>query len=129
MAGTWAGGKSKCLVAGRMNQGSSIVTINKLAVAKAISADALRAFGLKDTPDGVIFEYRTSTGEAARPRLRTAMRGADGSQWMASSALPIAVYSAPPGVAASVDPDDLLLVEGESDCWSAWLHGIAACGI
>jgi hypothetical protein len=106
-----------------------VVTIEKLAAAKRISPDVLRSFGLADTPDGVRFDYRQSDGTPARPRLRTAMRGADGSQWVTPSTLPISIYTAPADFEAASDPRSLILVEGESDCWAAWLHGVAACGI
>jgi hypothetical protein len=105
------------------------VTIERLAQAKQISADVLRSFGLVDVSEGVKFEYRNSDGSPARPRLRTAMRGVDGSQWVSPSTLPIAIYTAPAEIKPTVDPESLIIVEGESDCWAAWLHGVAACGI
>jgi hypothetical protein len=105
------------------------VTVERLAAAKAIPVAVLRSFGLVDTPEGVLFKYWNNTGSPARPRLRTAMRGVDGSKWSPSSTLPIAVYSAPPDFELAAHPGDLVLVEGESDCWSAWLHGVAACGV
>ena len=110
-------------------QSAPSVTVEKLADAKRIPADVLRSFGLADVPEGVRFEYRTADGAPARPRLRTAMRGADGSVWSPESSLPISVYTAPPNVQPAIDPDSLIIVEGESDCWSAWLHGVAALGI
>jgi hypothetical protein len=105
------------------------VTIERLASAKNIPADFLRRLGLLDRPEGVLFDYRTSSGAPARPRLRTAMRGADGSSWEYPSALPITIYAPPVWFTPTVDPHSLVIVEGESDCWSAWLHGVAACGI
>jgi hypothetical protein len=105
------------------------VTVEKLAAAKRIPADVLRSFGLADVTEGVEFDYRTAEGLPARPRLRTAMRGADGSHWVSPSSLPIAVYTPPANVRPTVDPEGLIIVEGESDCWSAWLHGVAAIGI
>ena len=108
---------------------AEVVTVEKLAAAKRIPADALRSFGLADVPEGVRFDYRQADGTPARPRLRTAMRGADGSVWSSESSLPISVYTAPPGLTPAVDLESLIIVEGESDCWSAWLHGVAALGI
>lgn len=111
-----------------MNQ-AEVVTVEKLAAAKRIPAAVLRSFGLVDVPEGVRFDYRTVEGLPARPRLRTAMRGADGSQWGSPPSLPIAIYTPPPNVTPAVDPESLIIVEGESDCWAAWLHGVAASGI
>ena len=108
---------------------SGVVTVEKLAEAKQLPVEALHSFGLANFEAGVRFKYRDSRGMPARPRLRTAMRGADGSQWDSTSTLPITTYSPPSGVQIAVDPSEIILVEGESDCWSAWFHGVAACGI
>jgi putative DNA primase/helicase len=109
-----------------MNQ---VVTVERLAAAKRLPPDVLRSFGLSDVPEGVRFDYRTAENLPARPRLRIAMRGADGSQWVSPSTLPIAVYTPPASVRTTVDPESLIIVEGESDCWSAWYHGVPAIGI
>jgi hypothetical protein len=108
---------------------ADVITIEALAKAKGLPSPVLRQFGLVDTPRGVRFEYRTAGGARARPRLRTALRGAEGSEWDEPATLPISVYTAPADVAIRSDPGDLIIVEGESDCWAAWSHGVAALGI
>jgi putative DNA primase/helicase len=108
---------------------TGVVTVERLAKAKRIPASALRMFGLENYAEGVRFRYCASNGQPARARLRTAMRGADGSAWEPDTDLPISAYTAPPKVRPVLEADRLIIVEGESDCWTAWFHGIAACGI
>jgi hypothetical protein len=104
------------------------IKVEDLARAKELPASALRRFGLEDCAEGVRFRYTSAPGAPARPRLRTALRGADGSSWDPASDLPISVYH-PPDPPAAPRVDFLILVEGESDCWTAWLHGVPAVGI
>jgi hypothetical protein len=45
--------------------------------------------------------------------------GADGSAWDPESELPISAYN-PPNPQDMVTSDFVIIVEGESDCWTAW---------
>lgn len=105
------------------------VTIADLARLKGISEYELRQFGLSDSPEGVRFSYRFHDGTEARTRIRAGLRGASGSRWEIAEA-PITAYTPPTAVATRLSQRlGLLIVEGESDCWAAWHHGLFAIGI
>lgn len=73
--------------------------------------------------------YFTIEGkEYSRYRIRTALKAKEGSAWNDDSADPVIPY----GLHRLEDARqarELWLVEGESDCWTLWLHGIPALGI
>jgi hypothetical protein len=102
------------------------VTVEDLARMKALDVAFLRSCGVKDVDEGVLIEYRTPDGRRARSRLRTSLRGADGSHWQVSGTLPSCAYWRPP---VDIDRSEVLVVEGESDCWTAWFHAINALGV
>lgn len=103
-------------------------TMKILSAAKGITQDFLREQGVKDTPDGVLIEYRLMDGSPApRQRLRTALAAKDGSRWLPGEGSP-----APYGLDRLPDAREqgyLVLVEGESDCWILWMRGFPALGI
>ncbi|MFS8184746.1 hypothetical protein ACMG4P_24755 [Pseudovibrio denitrificans] len=107
---------------------TSKVTIQAISDLKKIPTDKLIEFGLRQTDQGVEFSYTTTTGSTARPRLRHGIRGAGGSSWTGDEALPITMYT-PPEHLALTQLKDLIIVEGESDCWSGWLNGFRVIGI
>ncbi|MBI1742213.1 AAA family ATPase [Candidatus Acetothermia bacterium] len=106
------------------------ITVKDLAQNKAIPEDFLHSLGVKDTPNGVLIPYRLIDGsEALRHRLRTALIAKDGSYWLPK----MGEY---PPVPYGLDKLDearrsgfLVLVEGESDCWTLWQHQFPALGI
>ena len=104
-------------------------TVQALATAKGLPVAALRSFGLSDSAAGVRFAYRTPSGEPGRTRLRTAMRGVDGSTWLPGDGAPVVAYCTPESLACARRFGYQLVVEGESDCWTAWFHGLPAVGI
>jgi len=107
---------------------SSTVTVEMLAQVKGLRPDTLRRFGAADVPAGVRIGYQTPSGHPGRARLRTALRGVDGSHWE-DTELPVVAYWNPV-VPQALDAQPWLLVaEGESDCWTAWAHGLAAVGL
>lgn len=105
------------------------VTIARLAESKQLPAEALHRFGLADSDEGVRFAYFTSSGAAGRTRLRTGMRGAGGSSWVPGDKAPVVAYSTPESLLCARDLGYQIVVEGESDCWTAWHHGLPAVGI
>jgi hypothetical protein len=105
-----------------------IVTVEILGDLKRISAAALRSYGLTDVPEGVRFDYRFPDGAPGKARLRVALRGADGSRWPMYTNEPITAYIAPANHPFH-EPAEMIIVEGESDCWTAWTHGVQALGI
>jgi len=107
---------------------STTVTVAHLAAAKGIPADVLARFGLRDSPLGVLFGYQGLNGVPARTRIRHGLRGAGGSRW-ADGNEPIAPYLNADSQRRAAELGYHILVEGESDCWAAWLHGFPALGI
>lgn len=105
------------------------VTVDALAAAKGLDPETVASFGVSDAGDHVRFAYRLPSGEEARTRLRTAMRGADGSEWEPGSHAPITAYSTPRSRERAAELGWTLLVEGESDCWTAWACDLPAVGI
>tara|TARA_R110002110_G_scaffold98919_1_gene253007 strand:- start:6481 stop:7092 length:612 start_codon:yes stop_codon:yes gene_type:complete len=105
-----------------------VISIQALADLKRLPATKLRGFGLMQNERGVVFTYQLPDGRPARPRLRSALRGANGTSWIESDELPITVYTRP-SHQRPVNAAELIVVEGESDCWIAWLHDYNAIGI
>lgn len=103
------------------------VKICELAERKQIPAAFLQSIGLSESPAGVVFAYRHPDGTPAKSRLRSALKGADGSSWI-DDGRTLTVYTAPPAVNIH-DRSWAVIVEGESDCWTSWMHGIRAIGI
>lgn len=104
------------------------LTVEALAVAKGLPAEFLRSLGVE--PDGyaVRITYRLEDGTLApRQRKRTALAAKDGSVWYPGDGAPV-----PYGLWRLEDArraGELLVVEGESDCWGAWYHGLPALGL
>jgi len=104
------------------------ITRASLAADKGLPADRLEAYGCKDTKGGVHITYRLTDGsDAPRQRLRTAHSAKEGSLWVKGAGVPV-----PYGLDRLFDAREhgfLVLVEGESDCWTLWHHGFPALGI
>ncbi len=104
------------------------ITIADLAADKGIPLDFL-SFYCEDLPFGVKIIYKNLDGKpAARQRLRIALAAKDGSRWTRGTGSPL-IYGVWRVSRMSQEGDTLLLVEGESDAWTAWLHKIAALGV
>jgi hypothetical protein len=104
------------------------VTVKRLAIDKELPFTFLVDLGLSDRHDGVVIPYRLADGsKAARQRLRTALRAKAGSFWLFGRGriVPYGLWCRE----AAVQAGYALLVEGESDCWSAWYHEIPAVGV
>jgi RecA-family ATPase len=70
--------------------------------------------------------YRDAAGKTLYVKRRTALRAGEG------SFMPKGSHVMPYGLErlqAARDAGDVVLVEGESDCWTLWSHGIPALGI
>lgn len=105
------------------------VTVARLAEAKGLPVEALRGFGLADCGVGVMFRYLAPSGERGRTRLRTALRGVAGSSWLPGDDAPIVAYSSPAALRLAQAEGFQIVVEGESDCWTAWHCALPAVGI
>jgi hypothetical protein len=99
-----------------------------LARAKGLPEEALRRFGVTDVDGGGVREqYLSPDGTPVRDRFRWTPGGPAGSTWEERDA-PRTAYWRPfvPGLAR--ERGYLLLCEGESSCWTAWHHRVAAVG-
>jgi hypothetical protein len=107
------------------------LTLEAFAKAKALPVDFLREHGLREDDRGIVIEYRLEDGTlASRQRRRTALAAKQGSSWDGPKGEPLVPY----GLwrlqdARNSAADHLLLVEGESDALTAWLHGVDALGL
>jgi energy-coupling factor transporter ATP-binding protein EcfA2 len=102
------------------------VTVALLAARKRLSEKHLRDIGLNDTPEGVAIPYRDTAGNVVVTKLRTAVVAKDGSRWPKGQSL---IAYGLDRLADARELDSLVLVEGESDCWTLWQHGIPALGV
>ncbi len=104
------------------------ISLKELAEAKAIPLEFLQSLGLRDVERGVMIPYSGLEGDPVpRQRLRTALRAGDGSRWLPGDGLVV-----PYGLDRLADARSagyLVLVEGESDCWTCWYHGFPALGL
>lgn len=105
-----------------VKQPRGTLTLEELAKAKGFSVEELAAYGVRDFRDVVRFDY----GEGCRYRLRASLRAKEGSYWGGEKSLPIVPYGL---WRLSHESDTLILVEGESDCWSLWHHDYPAIGL
>lgn len=104
------------------------ITTNDLARDKQLPPEFLSSLGLEDRTDGVVIPYRLADGSLApRQRLRTALTAKDGSIWLFGKGKPVSYGLDRLGQARAAG--HLVLVEGESDCWTLWFHGLPALGI
>ena len=117
---------------------SAPITVSDLGKDKRLPVDFLQTLGLEDRRDfrkegradlrGVLIPYRKmDESPAPRQRARTALSAKAGSVWLPGDGSPV-----PYGLDRLLDAREhgfLVLVEGESDAWTLWLHGFPALGI
>jgi hypothetical protein len=106
---------------------STAVTVEALANAKGLSAELLFGFDLVNLSDGgVAIPYFDANGHATF-KTRTSLVAKEGSRWPRGvSAMAYGIWLLP---LLHRPRRRILLVEGESDCWTAWSYGIPAIGI
>jgi hypothetical protein len=102
------------------------VSVQALAEAKLLPADFLRSLGVADRGGAVVIPYLGFTGEPLAEKRRTAVKATDGSRWPKGQ--PLAAYGSW-RIDEARRAGRLYLVEGESDCWAAWRHGLPALGL
>ena len=106
------------------------LTREALAEAKKIPVEFLAKLGitnfnLQGTPC-VKIPFKDENGEEAAVRFRIALEGDDRFRWRkGSKPLPYGLWR----LAEIRKAGWLLLVEGESDCWTLWYHGLPALGL
>ena len=110
-----------------VSNGINIETISK---AKCISVDILHSFGLCDRKGkglpAIEIPYYGESGAVVATRYRLALTGEGRFKWKQGSK--VQLYGIDRLKAARA-AGWVLLVEGESDCWTCWLHGIPALGV
>ncbi len=104
------------------------LTIASLAADKGLPQAFLRSLGLEESGKVVRITYRLEDGRVAdRQRIRSALRAKDGSRWSQGPDRPVPYGLWKLGEASGLGY--VVLVEGESDCWTLWFHQIPALGI
>jgi len=102
------------------------ITLAQLAAHKGHDASFLKSLGLRDLPGGgVAIPYRDATGAEIHVKARTALIAKEGSYWPKNT--PLMVYGLD-RLGASAG-DGLHIVEGETDAWALWAHGLNAIGV
>jgi hypothetical protein len=103
------------------------LTLDAMAEAKRLPPDFLRRLGLRDRPGGgVSIPYYDRSGEEIGVKARMALAAKDGSFWPKGQ--PLTAYGQWK-LHEAEKAGFLTLVEGESDCWALWHHGVPALGI
>jgi len=105
------------------------VNIDTLAKAKRIRADFLKGLGISDLKyngqPAVRIPYYGEDGAEIAIRFRLALTGDNRFKWRKGDrALPYGLNR----LTMIRKAGWVLIVEGESDCWTCWLHGIPAIG-
>ncbi len=108
------------------------LTLAALAEHKSLPDHFMISIGVSDSPkragEVLIRYYLADNNLAERHRLRTALSAKDGIRWTGPKGGSIVPY----GLWRLRDAEKqgrLIIVEGESDCWTLWHHGFAALGI
>jgi hypothetical protein len=102
------------------------LTVGQLAEHKQLPVRFLKVVGLHDTSRGVSVPFYDSTGEEIVVKTRTALVAKEGSRW--PTGVPLAAYGQWK-LDEATKAGFLIVVEGESDCWALWHHGLPALGL
>src|SRR5262249_49264767 len=102
-------------------------SVAALAEAKRLPAEFLRALGLSDATfgGGVVIPYHDRAGNCVFERTRLTLAGRNETRQPKGVAL--AAYGAE-RIDRAEKAGVLFVVEGESDCWTLWHHGLPALG-
>ena len=105
------------------------MNLDKLAAEKGFTVGQLTGFGVRNGQGGVLIPYRDRQGnEYIRSRIigDPTPKNKSGRFWTKGDAPPI-----PYGLNRPVPCKRGLMwvAEGESDCWTFWMHGVPAIGI
>jgi hypothetical protein len=110
-------------------------TLSSYAAAKRLPESFLRAIGVSDIriqgQSALRIPYRDRNGDVIAVRLRRALAKTDGNpdarfQWRRGDTPQLYGLDR---LATSPASSDIILVEGESDCHTLWLHGFPALGL
>lgn len=108
---------------------STGVNLSTLAEAKHLPVDFLKGLGIGDLKyngqAAVRIPYYSEDGQELAVRFRLALSGDSRFKWRKGDrAMPYGLNR----LDKIRKGDWVLIVEGESDCWTGWLHGIPAIG-
>lgn len=96
--------------------------LEQIAEAKRLPVSFLRHLGIRNMgAKGIQIPYRSLDGQIVRYRFRKSLIGDRGFEWSRGSRLYLYGLDLLPRLALA---DPVLLVEGESDCWTAWHWGL-----
>lgn len=110
-----------------ITQKKAKLTLAELAKEKQIPEAFLKELGVFEKGYSIQITYYLEDGSlASRQRLRKALKAGDGSLWQKGNGNPVLYGLWKLGEARATKT--LVLVEGESDCWSLWFHGFQALG-
>jgi hypothetical protein len=106
-------------------------TLAQVAELKHLEIDFLASLGLSEQKyagrRAVRIPYTDESGKQTATRYRIGLHAdADRFRWKSGSKLGLYGLSR---IAEARARGGVLLVEGESDCWTAWYHGIPALGV
>jgi hypothetical protein len=104
----------------------SSLTIGDLVRAKQLQEGLLRDLGLRDTAQGVAIPYHDEHGNVLFERTRLSLEGAR--RFLRPPGVPLAPYGVD-RLKSAREGGFLILVEGESDCWTLWHAGFPALGL
>jgi uncharacterized protein (DUF927 family) len=103
------------------------LTLKQLAQDKQLSEAFLKELGISQKGNAIQITYSLEDGSlASRQRLRTALKAGEGSLWEKGKGNPVLYGLWKLNDARATKT--LVLVEGESDCWTLWFHGFSALG-
>jgi hypothetical protein len=102
------------------------LSVDALALAKKLPASFLCELGLGDLPSGVGISYYDETEALLATKRRTALKAKEGSNWPKN--VPVSAYGRW-RIQEAGKAGMLILVEGESDCWTLWYHNLPALGL
>ena len=103
------------------------ITLDEFAIAKKLEVDFLKAEGIsqfkRDGKPLMRFPYRDPAGQERAARLRINLTGKNKHRWRKDDK-PI-LY----GLQRLKSGDHIVIVEGESDCLTCWMHDFPAIGL
>jgi putative DNA primase/helicase len=103
------------------------LTVSRLAAHKKLPEEFLRSLGVCEAGRGLAIPYYGFDGKAVLcTRLRFALAAGDGSRWRRGASLEgYGLWRLSPFRGGG----QLFVVEGESNCWTLWRHGLPALGL
>jgi hypothetical protein len=107
-------------------QGKERVTMKSLSEKTGLPPGYLEHTGLRQNGQSVIIPYMNENGRVLHKKFRTSISGGQKYRYeTGSKAVPYGLWK----LSEARKLKTLVIVEGESDCWTLWKHDIPALGI